>query len=60
MLLNDDRTRLRHIIEAAGEALGYVDGMVRDQFRSSRPRDPERCGDGLALATSSSEFAEVT
>ncbi len=37
MRLDDDPTRLRHIIEATREALGYVDDMDRDQFRSSRP-----------------------
>ena len=37
MLLNDDPTRLRHIIEAAREALGYVDGMDRNEFKASRP-----------------------
>lgn len=37
MLLSDDTTRLRHIIEAAGEALGYVEYMERDEFKASRP-----------------------
>lgn len=37
MLLNDDRTRLRHIIEAAEEALGYVEHLDRDEFKASRP-----------------------
>lgn len=37
MLLNDDATRLRHIIEAVGEALGYVEHLDRDEFKASRP-----------------------
>ena len=37
MLLNDDLTRLRHIIEAADEAMGYVRGLSRTEFENDRP-----------------------
>ena len=37
MLLDDDLTRLRHIIDAAQEAIGYVEDMTLTQFQSLRP-----------------------
>jgi uncharacterized protein with HEPN domain len=37
MLLNDDVTRLRHIIEATQEAMGYAQGLSWDEFQGSRP-----------------------
>ena len=37
MLLDDDFTRLRHIIEAAQEAMGYVRGIKSAEFEGSRP-----------------------
>lgn len=37
MLLNDDATRLRHMIEAAEEAIGYVGGIEVAEFRGNRP-----------------------
>ena len=37
MLLSDDPTRVRHIIEAAREAMGYVNGIERSAFDASRP-----------------------
>jgi uncharacterized protein with HEPN domain len=37
MLLDDDRTRARHIIDAVQEAMGYVRDISRAEFESSRP-----------------------
>ena len=37
MPLDDDRTRLRHMVEAAQEAIGYAEGIERDTFDTSRP-----------------------
>ena len=37
MLLDDDRTRLLHMLEAAGEARGYVASVTRDEFDAQRP-----------------------
>lgn len=37
MLLDDDRTRIQHIVDAAREAIGYVQGISRAEFSSSRP-----------------------
>ncbi len=37
MPLNDDLTRLRHMIEAAEEAMGYVWGLSSTEFENSRP-----------------------
>ncbi len=37
MRLDDDPTRLQHIIEAAQEAIGYVDSIGRTEFYASRP-----------------------
>jgi uncharacterized protein with HEPN domain len=37
MLLNDDLTRLQHVIEAAIEAISYVKDIERDDFEKSRP-----------------------
>jgi len=36
MLLDDDLTRLRHIIDAAKEAVGYVEDIPRAEFDDSR------------------------
>lgn len=37
MLLNDDKTRLLHIIEATSVARAYVKDLDRDEFKASRP-----------------------
>lgn len=37
MLLDNDFTRLRHLIEAAQEAIGYVEGIPFTTFEESRP-----------------------
>ncbi len=37
MLLDSDRNRLRHMVEAAQEAVGYVESLPRDEFGSQRP-----------------------
>lgn len=37
MQLDDDRTRLGHILEAVREAIGYTMGIDRAAFESSRP-----------------------
>ena len=37
MPLDSDRNRLRHMIEAAQEAVGYVEGLSREAFDSQRP-----------------------
>jgi len=37
MLLDSDQNRLRHMIEAAQEAVGYVEGLTREAFDSQRP-----------------------
>lgn len=37
MLLDDDLTRLRHIIDAAQEAIGYVQDISWEEFSISRP-----------------------
>ena len=37
MLLDTDHNRLRHMIEAAREAAGYVEGLPREEFDSKRP-----------------------
>ncbi|MFP4192601.1 MAG: DUF86 domain-containing protein [Candidatus Hydrogenedentota bacterium] len=37
MLLDSDETRLRHMVEAAREAVSYVEGITRHQFDSERP-----------------------
>jgi len=37
MLLNDDLTRLRHITEAAQEAMGYLKDLPWIEFEKNRP-----------------------
>ena len=37
MLLDSDHIRLCHMIEAAREAVGYVQGLPREDFDSQRP-----------------------
>jgi len=37
MLLDSDHTRLRHMIEAAREAVGYIKDLPREDFNSQRP-----------------------
>ncbi len=37
MLLESDYNRLRHILAAAREAAGYVNGLPRQQFDEQRP-----------------------
>lgn len=37
MLLDSDQNRLRHMIEAAQEAVGYVVGLPRAEFDAQRP-----------------------
>jgi len=37
MLLDSDHTRLCHMLEAAREAVGYVQGLSRENFDSQRP-----------------------
>lgn len=37
MRLDDDRTRLRHILDAAREAIGYVQDAEWEQFERNRP-----------------------
>jgi uncharacterized protein with HEPN domain len=34
---DDDLTRLRHILDAARETIGYVQNIQRAEFDSSRP-----------------------
>lgn len=36
MLLDVDQNRLRHMIDAAQEAVGYVDGLPREAFDTQR------------------------
>lgn len=36
MQLNDDPTRLRHILEAAQEAIGYTEGVSFEAFQGNR------------------------
>jgi len=62
MLLDDDVTRLRHMIEAAQEAMGYAEGLPRTEFKSSRPLQHSvvRCIEIIGEASSriSKEFRE--
>ena len=37
MLHDSDRNRLCHMFEAALEAVGYTDGLPREEFDSQRP-----------------------
>ncbi len=37
MLLNNDSTRLRHMLEAAREATNYAEDLERAAFESNRP-----------------------
>lgn len=36
MLLNDDPSRLTHIIESTQEAMSFVEGVTRNDFDSNR------------------------
>jgi uncharacterized protein with HEPN domain len=38
MRLNDDPTRLNHVLDASKEAIGYVDSIDRTQFAGDRLR----------------------
>ena len=37
MLLDSDHTRLCHMLEAAREAVGYIQGLSRENFDTQRP-----------------------
>jgi len=37
MLLDDDRVRICHILDALQEAIGYVQGISRSEFNNNRP-----------------------
>ena len=64
MLLDSDETRLRHMIEAAREAVSYVERITRQQFNSERPLQHSviRCIEiiGEAASRLTPEFREAT